>query len=139
MRAGLLQEPVGEFSDRLLDIIAQHPDAHTLERLLRALREDPNREVRLMAPAALVKLKDPKATPALEQASHTERDPAVLQNIGYALLALRGGQDTATLLRTLKEDPAPMVRAATVEQLARIKDPRVVPALIERIEKDSGS
>ncbi len=103
-------------------------DLKSIERLLEALRADPNREVRWQAAAELEALEDARAVPALIQALK-DRDPLVRVGAAEALKGIPDAAALRPLIRALK-DPDPGVRRAATEALGEIGDRAAEPALI---------
>lgn len=103
----------------------------SIERLLEALRADPNREVRWQAAIELEVLADPRAVPALIQALKG-RDPLVRVGAAEALKGIPDAAALQPLIRALK-DPDPGVRRAATEAIGKIGDRAAVPALIKML------
>ncbi len=99
----------------------------SLEVLLKALREDPAREVRWQAAAELEALHSPEAVPGLIEALR-DKDTLARSGAAEALKGIPDPRSVQSLIRALK-DPEPVVRRAAAEGLGRIGDRAAVPAL----------
>ncbi|MCK5578124.1 MAG: HEAT repeat domain-containing protein [Planctomycetes bacterium] len=100
---------------------------------LELLKHDDNSLVRAQAASYLGKYKIKEAVPNLIQAckdkNHWVRYESVL-----ALGQIGDTEAVATLIELSEDDPVVAVRRGTVQSLKQIKDPKVVPALITRLE-----
>ncbi len=103
----------------------QGPQA--IDRLLEALRQDPDREVRWQAATELEALGDPKVVPGLIEALK-DKDSLVRAGAAEALKGIPDPQAVQPLIRALKDRDTAVRRAAT-EGLGRIGDRAAVPAL----------
>ncbi len=97
------------------------------ERLIQALHQDLDREVRWQAAAELEALRDPSAVPDLIEALE-DRDPLVRIGAAEALKGIPDPRALQPLIRALKDKDTGVRRAAT-EGLGKIGDRAAVPAL----------
>jgi HEAT repeat protein len=113
-------------------------DPGFVDSLLEAL-EDPDYSVRYRAVDALAKIKDKRAIPALIQAardySSSYKSTSLRSKAARALGELKAAAAVDVLIHLLS-DKSYLQAAAAAEALAKIKDPRAVKPLIDKVDSD---
>lgn len=131
----LLESPDPEQRWWAIRTLAECEPAHQITRSLLAALEDNSNDVRQAAALALSQRPDPQATPALISAL-SDPDPMVASLAGNALTLLKADAVPA-LTAALETEQNPVARREIVRSLAKIGDPRVIPALMKALESDS--
>jgi HEAT repeat protein len=105
---------------------------------LMALLHDPDRSVRGAAAQALGAVEGTSSLAAALGGLLTDRDPAVRQEAGHALLLL-DAREAFVALSGGTTDPDPAVRQWAVAALGESGDARAVPVLLDRLRHDSAA
>ncbi|MBI3317697.1 MAG: HEAT repeat domain-containing protein [Candidatus Omnitrophica bacterium] len=121
------QDPDGSVRAAALQALRGIEGTKSMEVLLKALKEDPQREVRWQAAVELEALGSADAVPALVEALK-DRDSLVRTGAAEALKGLADPRAVHPLARALKDQDS-SVRRAAAEGLGRMGDKAAVPAL----------
>ena len=110
-----LQSPDGQRREIALRVLADRRSPAAIPHLLERLAQD-DRNVQLRAVGGLVAIGDPKAVPALVDAS-IGRDPSFVVQIAYAIGEIGGAEAEAYLFTLSTGHPEAIVRQAAQEAL----------------------
>ncbi len=117
------------------ELITEGADSTEIAALSRALRTDPEPQVRRMAAWALGEIEDARGIPALSDALRTDQDTGVRKMAAWALGEIEDAQAVPALGAAL-EDEDPEVRRAAIHALGEIESPTAVEFLIPALSSD---
>jgi len=116
--------------------LAKLGDPKAIEPLVETMLYDRDRGVRHTAAVWLGKMGNPEAISGLAQVVLTEgEDPVLRAYAAHALSDIRHPNAIPVLIKA-SYSPDLHVRLAAVQSLARFPDPKVIPALIDRLGYD---
>lgn len=123
---------------RLLAVATLASIRHTaaLQVLIRALREDPDEDVRASAVAALASQDRGQALPLLASAVFDLNTHVACTAVG-AMGSMINQQVDQVILAALEDESRPDVRLSAALALASLNDVRCLPVLLDHLQKDN--
>jgi len=109
----------------------------SVKDLSKALLNDSSPKVRVEAARALGKLGDAQAVPLLAEALNKDTDMDVKKELVFALRNIRGDVTLSPLLRVLKEDKNPIIRAVAAEAYLDVGREEVVQEALKCLNDKS--